>query len=506
MRYFNLAFALISLVLVVACNSEKDPCSSGMTSAYFDLQSSFRNSYNEHATTADLDTFKTQLASFAKSYSGSKCTIDGIGVVEPTADINKMIDDFKQAKIAVNDKVVYGNDDRVEVSEATDSRYATWSRGVAAQISHSKLYATGAHSYGFISGTLADDMGVCTDERFADQRVPARCTGFLVAPDILVTAGHCVKSLNDCSQYAWVFGFNKGVNQFADSDIYSCSGIIAQHLTDTDPLDYAVIRLDRQVMNRTPLHFRTQGEVPVDSTVIVIGHPTGLPMKIGAYGKVRTNSDPIYFVTNLDTFGGNSGSPVIDPTSGTVEGILVRGSNDYITDSVARCDRVAKCSETGCEGEDVTRITKVLGLPDQGTAVNGQWGSWSSWSQCVSGAQSHSRICDNPAPANGGANCQGSTTESRHCLMASERDIMNAVLMAPTTPAQLYHSVIPVNRYSSNGTSLVGRKFLGLCGISVIDELTGSWESYDVANCSSESSLVRAIYLDFESIINSLPL
>lgn len=47
--------------------------------------------------------------------------------------------------------------------------------------------------------------------------------------------------------------------------------------------------------------------------------------------------------------------------------------------------------------------------------VNGGWSSWSPWSICSGGTRTRTRTCTNPAPANGGANCVGSATESQSC-------------------------------------------------------------------------------------------
>ena len=57
------------------------------------------------------------------------------------------------------------------------------------------------------------------------------------------------------------------------------------------------------------------------------------------------------------------------------------------------------------------------------TKVNGNWSTWSAWSTCSvpcgGGTQTQTRTCNNPAPANGGANCVGSSTNTQNCNVQS---------------------------------------------------------------------------------------
>jgi hypothetical protein len=49
----------------------------------------------------------------------------------------------------------------------------------------------------------------------------------------------------------------------------------------------------------------------------------------------------------------------------------------------------------------------------------GNWGTWASWTTCTltcgGGSQARTRLCNNPAPSFGGANCAGSGAEFQAC-------------------------------------------------------------------------------------------
>ena len=269
-----------------------------------------------------------------------------------------------------NNKVVYGIDNRMDVFETSDQFYLELADSTAAMISKSKIaeITTGENkgTYSISARTLGKARGLCEDERYVNQVAPANCSGFLVAPDLLVTAGHCMKSQRDCDNSYWVFNLAVGeegdvTNVITKSDVYNCGEIIDQKYGDSKD-DYALIRLGRSVDGRTPLKVRTEGKVSPDAPLVMIGHPSGLPTKIAPGINVRDNTSPIFFSTNADAFGGNSGSAVFNEDTGLVEGILVRGQTDYKYSYADRCTRVNVCPEGTCRGEDVTRITNIAPL------------------------------------------------------------------------------------------------------------------------------------------------
>lgn len=264
------------------------------------------------------------------------------------------------------DKVVYGPDDRLDLFEVSNQLHLELAKSTAAMIEQDKLsLEDGQYN---ISGISLKSRGICESERFADQLTTANCSGFLVTKDLLVTAGHCVRSARDCQANAWVFDYKQDgpdqvENKVPKESVYKCVEIVQQVLETYDSgNDFALIRLDREVKDREPLKVRTEGKVEVKAPLVVIGHPTGLPTKVADNAWVRSNDELYFFVANLDTFGGNSGSAVFDSVSGLVEGILVRGETDYEYDFSRGCRKPKQCDDEGCRGEDVTRITNVTKL------------------------------------------------------------------------------------------------------------------------------------------------
>lgn len=282
--------------------------------------------------------------------------------------------------------VVYGYDTRKDVYQVTNSLHKKLMHSTAGMI-HTVQFAKSALASGLMdileASTLEDSQNLCATEKFSQQPTAPSCSGFLVGEDTLVTAGHCVIGIMRspelaCKSFAWVFDYSmKSVKDdptknIPMTNIYLCSKIIDARLDEQN--DYAVIKLDRKVVGREPLKFRDSGKVADSATLVVIGHPTGLPLKVSSGGKVLNNREKNQFATSLDTFQGNSGSAVFNATTGLLEGILVQGKMDYRPSKMSNpnsCLVVNVCDKKGnhCrltddmdpEGEIVTRITTLVG-------------------------------------------------------------------------------------------------------------------------------------------------
>ena len=210
-----------------------------------------------------------------------------------------------------------------------------------------------------LTTVFGTDYGLCTQEPFRTQPLGCFCSGVLVGPDVIATAGHCITSPAKLAATRFVFGFrmtngSTARTQFPADDVYAGKKIIGRQLT-ADGTDWALVQLDRPVVGRTPVSFRTTGKIAATAKLFVIGHPCGLPQKFADGAEVRQNTNASYFSATLDTYGGNSGSPVFNSSNSKLEGLLVRGQTDFV--KVGNCHVSKVFPTTGPLGEDVTRAT-----------------------------------------------------------------------------------------------------------------------------------------------------
>ncbi len=264
-------------------------------------------------------------------------------------------------------KVIYGSDDRQDEYEVTDPCLLAVGDSVALFCPTGDLIDNGNGTFTLDTIGFGDSWGgdLCLDEPYYDQPVPyytPLCSAFLVAPDIVATAGHCVDRLM-CGDIALVFGFvmldaTTPQVTVSASEVYYCSEVLANM---SGCSDHALVRLDREVVGHDPIPVRSDSKVPNGEPLYSIGHPMGLPLKYAGGAIVRDNSPLCYFQANLDTYSGNSGCPIISSNTYEVEGVLVRGNVDFVWNSGDGCYDSNVCPDSGCPGsqtwEDVTRTT-----------------------------------------------------------------------------------------------------------------------------------------------------
>lgn len=282
---------------------------------------------------------------------------------------------LQAASTQMDFEIIHGEDDRKEIYESSQQQQKL-AKATAGMANKKSLITIDKNHKMLNPSTLKRDWDLCEGQKFAGQKSAVTCSGFLIAPDLLVTAGHCVTNEDDCAEVSWVFDYRineetkKAKTVVNNSKIYNCKKIISAKLRTSDMMDYSLIQLDRDVTDRKPLKFRTSGKIQKGEGITVIGHPSGLPTKVAGGAKVLINGDKTFFKGNLDTFGGNSGSAVFNDTSNEIEGILVRGEKDYAFNETKKCYAVNKLDDQAGK-EAVTRITMIPELMNIDKLLNG---------------------------------------------------------------------------------------------------------------------------------------
>jgi len=267
--------------------------------------------------------------------------------------------------------VVFGADDRREYDAfAANSPVRRWADATALLTVAPGLSCSGG-SCDIAWSFEVPDYGepICTGEQFWTQPFAdgAFCTAFLVGPKLFATAGHCFTNAEaaNCTNLRVVFGFTvsgeEAAAQVPQSDVYSCTSVIARSAANPD---YALFTVDRPVTGRIP-HWIGRGEtVTSGQAVTLIGHPSQLPLKIDQGGTIQLVASN-RISTNSDQFKGSSGGPYIVTDRGVVDALVeTTPNNDYVVfdaNTPDACVFPVPCEDaTGCPGFNTATRTTVF--------------------------------------------------------------------------------------------------------------------------------------------------
>jgi V8-like Glu-specific endopeptidase len=194
------------------------------------------------------------------------------------------------------------------------------------------------------------NRNICDDVPFIKQIAIGTCSGVLIKPNLVATAGHCVDK--HIFAKTWFFNYQNGDN-LSFKKGYKIQRVVFKHfelIKSSFSTSRSTINRQRQQIGVGPLppdvhdysNYRDIALLELESDVdgyiafninftpffsgrkaISVGYPLGLSIKQNTNGSLKEMASPYYMTTNIETLQGNSGGPLFDLETGDLIAITV---------------------------------------------------------------------------------------------------------------------------------------------------------------------------------------
>ncbi|MEM1000972.1 MAG: serine protease [Bacteroidota bacterium] len=220
-------------------------------------------------------------------------------------------------------------------------------------------------------------------DRFREQPyLRGTCSAFVVKQNYILTAGHCYYKSCICGSHTprslenavVMFGYNKVHdvvrNGQGEVEIWIHEDRI-KRITQMAQVrcnprrDWAIFEIEDH--DQAPLELGDPGSLEKCNKLYQMGHPLGLPFKLNTGGEYHSTIRQM-LITTLDSFTGNSGSPVCiqeGKNQDQVVGLTVKGDCDFIATGPQTAVPLTCRQDYGdCNGERVQSIGPIKPIID----------------------------------------------------------------------------------------------------------------------------------------------
>ena len=213
---------------------------------------------------------------------------------------------------------------------------------------------------------LKDLYRYCTSQPFTEQKIWAGCSGTLVAKDVVLTAGHCVRSTADCENLSIALDFDSSTSideiRTNTSKLFSCKKILysSKPIPKTQLKDWALIQITKPVLDRQFIKLYP-AQTPAAADIFALGHPMGIAKKISTgfihqedndYNSKNPTSP--FYKSRFLTPAGLSGGGVYSADY-KFFGIVVRGGAAHESDD-GKCIVPTECTLQSCPWAEIQKV------------------------------------------------------------------------------------------------------------------------------------------------------
>ena len=233
---------------------------------------------------------------------------------------------------------IFFGDDRKDFHEIKDPKIIELSSSIPSLIQKHKLVEK-EDGWEVNTNSLASGAyKFCSDANFAQEKLLANCSASLIAPDLVLTAAHCIDkdkpdSIYHTSAYLIVFDYKK---THADEQVSFLPKENVYEIEDEMPLyefswnnmlNVAILKLKRPVTDRKPIKLNLDHDYATSTALFVLGYPMGISQKLTDESNIVSSGvTQNSFRHYLDTFSVNSGSAIFDKDTYEIIGVHVRGT------------------------------------------------------------------------------------------------------------------------------------------------------------------------------------